>query len=330
MSLATRCTACTTVFRVVQDQLKVSEGWVRCGRCDTVFNALEQLFDLERDGLPADPATGLPTNHDSLPELASEATPKPPLADAFGALLRERAAATQQAEAVASEAAHAEPSVEHHELLQDIPGATPPDADPDPAAAADDLPPPEFVRHAERDARWQRPRVRWALRGAAVLLLAALALQVAHHFRDTLAARWPEAQSLLASWCDLAGCRIEALRRIADVTVENTGLTPAAAGPGSFQFSVTLRNRGRSPVALPSIDLTLTDSNGQLVARRALAPGELNAADVTAGRPAPSAASAASAASATTLLRPDTDTRLSATLATTGLVVGYTVEVFYP
>src|SRR6187549_3978884 len=52
MSLATRCTACGTVFRVVQDQLKVSEGWVRCGRCDAVFNALEGLFDLDRDAAP--------------------------------------------------------------------------------------------------------------------------------------------------------------------------------------------------------------------------------------------------------------------------------------
>ncbi|MDP9045531.1 MAG: zinc-ribbon domain-containing protein [Pseudomonadota bacterium] len=49
MTLATRCTACGTVFRVVQDQLKVSEGWVRCGRCNEVFNALPALFDLERD-----------------------------------------------------------------------------------------------------------------------------------------------------------------------------------------------------------------------------------------------------------------------------------------
>src|SRR5687767_5173987 len=52
MSLATRCTSCGTVFRVVQDQLKVSEGWVRCGRCDAVFNALEGLFDLGRDTPP--------------------------------------------------------------------------------------------------------------------------------------------------------------------------------------------------------------------------------------------------------------------------------------
>ena len=52
MSLATRCTSCGTAFRVVQDQLKVSEGWVRCGRCDAVFNALEGLFDLGRDAPP--------------------------------------------------------------------------------------------------------------------------------------------------------------------------------------------------------------------------------------------------------------------------------------
>lgn len=58
MSLATRCTTCGTIFRVVQDQLKVSEGWVRCGRCDAVFNALEGLFDLERDDPPPHPAQG--------------------------------------------------------------------------------------------------------------------------------------------------------------------------------------------------------------------------------------------------------------------------------
>jgi predicted Zn finger-like uncharacterized protein len=52
MSLATRCTACGTIFRVVQDQLRVSEGWVRCGRCAEVFDAREQLFDIDRDVPP--------------------------------------------------------------------------------------------------------------------------------------------------------------------------------------------------------------------------------------------------------------------------------------
>ena len=48
MSLATRCPSCGTVFRVVLDQLRISEGWVRCGRCNAVFDATEVLFDIDQ------------------------------------------------------------------------------------------------------------------------------------------------------------------------------------------------------------------------------------------------------------------------------------------
>ena len=60
MSLATRCPACSTVFRVVQDQLRVSEGWVRCGQCQEVFNALETLFDLAPLAAPEAPVEAPP------------------------------------------------------------------------------------------------------------------------------------------------------------------------------------------------------------------------------------------------------------------------------
>ena len=39
MSHITRCPACATMFRVVDDQLKVAQGWVRCGHCGEVFEA---------------------------------------------------------------------------------------------------------------------------------------------------------------------------------------------------------------------------------------------------------------------------------------------------
>ena len=39
MSLITRCPVCTTMFKVVPDQLRVSDGWVRCGQCNEVFDA---------------------------------------------------------------------------------------------------------------------------------------------------------------------------------------------------------------------------------------------------------------------------------------------------
>jgi len=62
MSLATRCPSCGTVFRVVPDQLRISEGWVRCGRCSGVFEATEALFDID---------TGAPMR-------LAPATPPPP------------------------------------------------------------------------------------------------------------------------------------------------------------------------------------------------------------------------------------------------------------
>jgi predicted Zn finger-like uncharacterized protein len=43
--LITRCPACGTRFRVVPDQLRISQGWVRCGQCAEVFDAAQHLGD---------------------------------------------------------------------------------------------------------------------------------------------------------------------------------------------------------------------------------------------------------------------------------------------
>ncbi len=43
MSQITRCPACATQFKVVADQLRISEGWVRCGQCKEVFDAAAHL-----------------------------------------------------------------------------------------------------------------------------------------------------------------------------------------------------------------------------------------------------------------------------------------------
>lgn len=50
MSLVTRCPSCATPFKVVRDQLRISDGWVRCGRCSEVFDAMLDLQDLSESG----------------------------------------------------------------------------------------------------------------------------------------------------------------------------------------------------------------------------------------------------------------------------------------
>lgn len=53
MSLVTRCPACATTFKVVRDQLRISDGWVRCGRCSHVFDATLDLHESPDGGAPA-------------------------------------------------------------------------------------------------------------------------------------------------------------------------------------------------------------------------------------------------------------------------------------
>jgi predicted Zn finger-like uncharacterized protein len=56
MSLLTRCPACTTLYKVVPDQLRISQGWVKCGQCGEIFDASQHLMEvsLESENLIVD------------------------------------------------------------------------------------------------------------------------------------------------------------------------------------------------------------------------------------------------------------------------------------
>ena len=343
MSLATRCTSCGTVFRVVQDQLKVSEGWVRCGRCEQVFNALEGLFDLERETPPGgaaahfeevsaarrdDPGSHLDVrqvegDRDNDNDNDDDDEPDDPhLVERIDAHLF----GTRRAESAAPPSANVSKQDRHEfsdarfdtnlfvdeeeEALE--PGIGGPEPLPLEGAtpAKTDHGALDFLRQAQHRARWQQPRIRFALAAAFALLALLLTLQTAHHFRDTVAARWPSTRSLLLSWCDLAGCSIGTPKRIDDIVVDSTALGRLGSDD-AFRLSVTLRNRGQIAVALPSIELSLTDTSGQLLARRVLAPRDFRASVAT--------------------LAPGADIALQAPLsAGSSRVSGFTVEVFYP
>ena len=62
MTLAVQCPQCLTAFKVVQDQLKLAHGWVRCGRCEQVFDARSHWLTLGdgAEDLPADPSAPHP------------------------------------------------------------------------------------------------------------------------------------------------------------------------------------------------------------------------------------------------------------------------------
>jgi predicted Zn finger-like uncharacterized protein len=363
MSLATRCTSCGTVFRVVQDQLKVSEGWVRCGRCDAVFNAFEGLFDLGRDSPPewnGGPTPALsaetapeaePTNIDvdvyfdppPLPPPARTWTPPPAitpaasgedkghhsssfpstapsafadlLADPIDAHLFRKRGPVSDAKVDERDRLEFSDARFDSDLFAENASADDDGSTESPPSGAADLPlesahqQPDFLRRAERKARWRSGPTRLALGLGCAIAAVALLLQVGHHFRDTAAARWPASRTALVAWCKLADCTLEAPRRIDEVLVDSTALT-RAMGLDAFVLSVTLKSRSMLPLAMPSVDLSLTDGNGHLVARRALAPRDFGAANV---------------------LPPGSEAPLQLMLnAGSARVSGYTVEIFYP
>ncbi|MBB3005501.1 DUF3426 domain-containing protein [Cupriavidus alkaliphilus] len=77
VKLVTRCPACRTAFRLVADQLRLRQGLVRCGQCETVFDAREHLIEIP---LPAGTTAGSAPAPSQKP--AASATPAPAAADA--------------------------------------------------------------------------------------------------------------------------------------------------------------------------------------------------------------------------------------------------------
>jgi len=295
MTLAARCPSCGTVFRVVQDQLRVSEGWVRCGRCAEVFNAIDGLVELDSDAA-AKPPPRQAGRERVLEELARVTyagelapDPAPPVAPV--------SAAEPPRTAVP-----AAPEFDDSEFRAE------PELRPAPAAGASNA--PEFVRRADRAARWRRPGVRLALGAGAVVFAMLLAGQVVIEYRDLVGARWPGMRGTIESACATLGCRIEAPRLIEALAVESSGLVRIEGTP-SYRLSVVLRNRSTLPLALPAVDLTLTDTQGAVIARRVVRLGEFGVAQ----RSLPGGGELPLQAVVSAVERP---------------ISGYTIEIFYP
>ena len=169
---------------------------------------------------------------------------------------------------------------------------------------------PSFLRRAERRARWQHPAMRAGLWAAVLLLATAMVLQMALLWRDTLAAHLPRSTPGLQMLCRVVGCSVQPLRRIQQLSVTSSGLN-RVEGSSLYRLQLVLHNRADTAVMVPALDLTLTDPQGQLVARRVLPMAELGVAQ--------------------TALQAGQDLPIKVLMSTgERRVEGYTLELFYP
>lgn len=171
---------------------------------------------------------------------------------------------------------------------------------------------PGFVRQARRRAFWSSRGMRAVLVVLVLLLGALLVGQLALHERDRLAAARPDLQPLLQSACDALGCRLAPVRRIDAIVIDSTALVRRLGD--FYSFDLVLKNTASMPLALPALELSLTDTRDQVIARRVFLPEEWP--DAPALLPAQGSVSVS--------------LRLALSLGDATPMAGYRALVFYP
>jgi predicted Zn finger-like uncharacterized protein len=306
------------MFKVVPDQLKISEGWVRCGKCEEIFDAAAHMQDATV--LPAEPpaptaadepafegvlasamgsgAAAAPAEiHVSLHEVPGRTEPQleAPAQDYADTLLLPDGSAYGTAEAATQRAVDPVP---------ERPKATPA------TSSAAEL---SFMRKTRPPSRWHRPLARATLIVISLMLVLGLALQLLVQERDRIAAVEPGLRPLVMEACLLLGCEVRPLRQIESVVIDSSAFSKIKGD--LYRLSLTLKNNAPTDLAMPAVELALTDTLDHALIRRVLQPEDLG---VKGG-----VIRAASETQATLLL----------TVKTNGngeRVAGYRLLAFYP
>ncbi|MDO9164706.1 MAG: zinc-ribbon and DUF3426 domain-containing protein [Rhodoferax sp.] len=312
MSLITRCPACETLFKVVPDQLRISEGWVRCGQCDEVFDASLHLLEMPPDGgTPAIQQEESAVVHDAtdavdvtaqpvdidldldiylgsqgspdalsveqeqeqvLPDAAEDGPDQPlaePIPDEFSRAdeVISLSADWPEVQSDGSPAARLTPALPDHEAKSDVD-----DAEPDSIAGLGEV---SFLRDKRTGTFWDRPLMRATLVFLTLALLLGLAGQIVIHERDRIVASEPGLKPWLEKACVLLNCSLSPLRGIESIVIESSSFTKIRGD--AYRVNFNLKNAAAVALAMPAIELTLTNSLDQPVVRRVFLPSDFGA-----------------------------------------------------
>lgn len=300
------------MFKVVPDQLRISEGWVRCGQCDEIFDASVNMQDplavetLQSESVDIElEMTAAPAEGASAPDVAPDRSP-PIEAEPF---------AVEQEQEQEQGAAPASELVSHSDgpetaVLTDVWDSMPL---PEPAESTEPAA-PSFMRKARSRTKTRvRPRRRMAWLVSAIVLCLTLFVQLLAHERDRIAAAAPGFKPVVEAVCVLMQCSVAPWRQIESVLIDSSSFSKLRADV--YRLSLTFKNTAEKDVALPALELSVTDTQDQVLFRRVFLAGDL-------GLPSPVLAAGS-----------EFPVSLALNITTNGnaeRITGYRVLAFYP
>jgi len=269
---------------------------VKCGQCGDIFDATQHLIQTATapEEVPADPPP--PVVPDVLADAAQDLVPQgegpqdetdalaPEAQAAENSALEQAETSLQPADSeseIDSDATLDSPPQSGVDgdvnLTSETPAEEPLEALPSPLTDGDErgegFEQVSFMRRAAGSSFWQHGAVKVLLWLLAISLSVGLAGQWVVQERDRLAAWHPELKPVLQVLCQVLACSVGPLQQIESVAVDSAAFY--TLGADRYRLSFTLKNSAHLAVALPSIELTLTDALDQAVIRRVLSAAEL-------------------------------------------------------
>lgn len=294
--MKTCCPGCQTSFRVTPEQLKARAGKVRCGQCKLVFNALDSLVvEAAPVSFPPPAATLAPPTV----AVSLTATPFPPIelpASLEPEPQPEEPTTSRQENPSSSptEFVAAPASDDDTPAAPRAAKASEPDQEEKPLSAeevqelakASGLILPRDTTEIPGYSKWSEGAVsaplsmpaeksaRWPFTLASLLLTLSLAGQLVFHFRSELAITLPSLRPALQAYASAFGKDIPLPRHPDQVSIETSDLQSDPAHDNLLVLNATLRNRASFAQAYPHVEISLTDTQDDAIARRVFRPDE--------------------------------------------------------
>lgn len=270
--MQTQCPHCDTKFRVTETQLQAADGFVRCGVCEEVFNAIEvasqhkhQVSLLENVHAKESPVKESPTE-----ELTAENQPE--------AVTEEN----ENIETLPIEALPDDESVNFNETTAASESGK--DAfDFFNEESNESLPhvvPDKFRDSYSSQTSSVVPTVLWSI--GILLLTATLIIEYAWFNRDQLN-KIPELQATINTLCQHVKCKNFTIRDPVNIELITRNIYSHPNEKNALMVNVTMKNNAAITQPYPVMQIDFSDIRGNIVAARRFWPKEYLASEYQRG-----------------------------------------------